>query len=138
MPLLEVRRVGVRIGLRWQGRRRRAGLGILEFRTCASLSQKSYQRSSGVKHLEALPDPIPAVNQIEIHPWCQQRPIVEYCQKHGIVLQAYSPLSRASKARIEDVTVKGIAEKHGKDWAQILVRWSLQKGYVALIRGQKC
>jgi diketogulonate reductase-like aldo/keto reductase len=84
--------------------------------------------SSGVKHLESLPEPVPAVNQIEIHPWCQQRPIVEYCQKHGIVLQAYSPLSRATKERMEDKTVVRIGEKYGKDWAQVLVRWSLQKG----------
>jgi diketogulonate reductase-like aldo/keto reductase len=83
---------------------------------------------SGVKHLEALPEPVPAVNQIEIHPWCQQRPIVEYCQKHGIVLQAYSPLSRATKERMEDKTVVRIGERYGKDWAQVLVRWSLQKG----------
>jgi diketogulonate reductase-like aldo/keto reductase len=83
---------------------------------------------SGVKHLETLPEPVPAVNQIEIHPWCQQRPIVEYCQKHGIVLQAYSPLSRATKERMEDKTVVKIGEKYGKDWAQVLVRWNLQKG----------
>jgi diketogulonate reductase-like aldo/keto reductase len=83
---------------------------------------------SGVKHLETLPEPVPAVNQIEIHPWCQQRPIVEYCQKHGIVLQAYSPLSRATKERMEDKTVVRIGERYGKDWAQVLVRWSLQKG----------
>lgn len=83
---------------------------------------------SGVKHLEALPEPVPAVNQIEIHPWCQQRPIVEYCQKHGIVLQAYSPLSRAMPERLEDETVLGIAKKHGKEWGQVMIRWSLQKG----------
>jgi len=82
---------------------------------------------SGVKHLESLPEPVPAINQIEIHPWCQQRPIVEYCQKKGIVLQAYSPLSRATKERMEDKTVLRIGEKYGKDWAQVLVRWSLQK-----------
>jgi diketogulonate reductase-like aldo/keto reductase len=90
-------------------------------------------QSSGVKHLEALPEPIPAVNQIEIHPWCQQKPIVEYCQKHGIVLQAYSPLSRAMEDRLQDKTVNGIAQKYGKDWAQILIRWSLQKGYVDVL-----
>lgn len=89
--------------------------------------------SSGVKHLETLPEPVPAINQIEIHPWCQQRPIVEYCQKHGIILQAYSPLSRATKERMEDETVKRIGQKYGKDWAQVLVRWSLQKGSVSVV-----
>lgn len=88
--------------------------------------------SSGVKHLEVLPEPVPAINQIEIHPWCQQKPIVEYCQKHGIVLQAYSPLSRAMEDRLQDKTVNGIAKKHSKDWAQVLIRWSLQKGHVGV------
>ena len=36
----------------------------------------------------------PAVNQIELHPFCQQKPIVEYCEKNGIVVEAYCPLVR--------------------------------------------
>ena len=38
---------------------------------------------------------------------------------------------------MEDKTVRGIAEKHAKDWAQVLVRWSLQKGYVARYKGRE-
>lgn len=86
----------------------------------------------GVKHLRALPEPLPAVNQIELHPWCQQRDIVRYCQEKGIVVQAYCPIVRADPKRLGDPVVVKIAEKHGKKAPQVLIRWSLQKGYVPL------
>lgn len=86
----------------------------------------------GVKHLQELIDAneTPAVNQIELHPWCQQRPIVELCKKHNIVLQAYCPIVRGEHA--DDKDVLKIAEKHKVDWSQVLLRWSLQKGFVPL------
>ncbi|SPO27294.1 related to 2,5-diketo-D-gluconic acid reductase [Ustilago trichophora] len=86
----------------------------------------------GVKHLQELIDrnEKPAVNQIELHPWCQQRPIVEFCKKHNIVLQAYCPIVRGQHA--DDADVKKIADKHKVDWSQVLLRWSLQKGFVPL------
>ena len=87
---------------------------------------------SGVPHLEALPPPLPAVNQIELHPWCQQRPIVSYCQKKGIAIEAYSPLVQANKKRFQDPVLLKICEKQNKDQAQILIRWSLQKGYICI------
>ncbi|PWY97283.1 Aldo/keto reductase [Testicularia cyperi] len=86
----------------------------------------------GVKHLEEIQKTgeLPAVNQIEIHPWCQQRPIVEYCKQNNIVLQAYCPIVRGKYA--DDAELNEIAKKHGVSWAQVLIRWSLQKGYVPL------
>lgn len=92
----------------------------------------------GVAHLTALPGPVPAVNQIELHPWCQQRDIVAYCREKGIVVQAYCPLVRAQRA--DDPVLNRIASKYGKTWAQILIRWSLQKGYspqVKSVHGQR-
>lgn len=84
----------------------------------------------GVRHLNDLPAPVPSVNQIELHPWCQQRDIVAYCNDKGIVVQAYCPLVRGQRA--DDPLLRRIADKHGKTWAQVLIRWSLQKGFVAL------
>jgi diketogulonate reductase-like aldo/keto reductase len=81
-----------------------------------------------VKHLEALPEPRPAVNQIELHPWCQQREIVDYCDKYGIAVQAYCPLVRADAKRFDDPVLKRICKKTGKGPGQVLIRWSLQKG----------
>ncbi|KZT55528.1 Aldo/keto reductase [Calocera cornea HHB12733] len=72
----------------------------------------------------------PAVNQIELHPWCQQPGVVDYCFAHGIAVQAYCPLVRGEKA--SDGVLLGIAAKHHKSWAQVLLRWSLQKGFVPL------
>ncbi|KAH6998673.1 NADP-dependent oxidoreductase domain-containing protein [Ilyonectria sp. MPI-CAGE-AT-0026] len=72
----------------------------------------------------------PSVNQIELHPWCQQRDLVSYCNTNGIVVQAYSPL--ATGARLDDATLGAIASKHGKTPAQVLVRYALQKNWVPL------
>ena len=84
-----------------------------------------------MQHLKDLPSPTPAVNQIELHPWCQQREIVSYCAEHGIVIEAYSPLVRADKDRLAEPAIVEISKKHNKQPTQVLVRWSLQKGYVA-------
>lgn len=69
-------------------------------------------------------------NTIQLHPWKQQREIVDYCQKNGIILQAYSPLDRGK--RINDPAVVSAAKKHSKSPAQVLIRYSLQKGWVPL------
>lgn len=89
----------------------------------------------GVHHLEEIKTEgleTPSVNQIELHPWCQQRPIVDYCRKNGIVIEAYTPLAQAKPGYLTNPVVVSIAEKHSKDSAQILIRWSLQTGHVVL------
>lgn len=86
----------------------------------------------GIKHLEEIADAkydIPAVNQIELHPFCQQRPIVDYCREHSIVVQAYCPIIRG---KMDHPIIQTIAQNHGRDAAQVLLRWSLQKGFVPL------
>ncbi|TBU44990.1 Aldo/keto reductase [Dichomitus squalens] len=85
----------------------------------------------GVKHLEEIREAgleTPSVNQLELHPFCQQKEIVEYCQKHGIVAEAYTPLIRGGW----NDTIVDIGKKYNKDPAQVLVRWSLQRGFVPL------
>ncbi|KIV91378.1 hypothetical protein PV10_05922 [Exophiala mesophila] len=88
----------------------------------------------GVRHINELKSFAttwpPPVNQIELHPWCQQRSIVSYCEKNNIVIEAYSPLVRNYKAN--DPTLVSLAKKHDKTTAQILIRYSLQKGWVPL------
>ncbi|ODQ50206.1 Aldo/keto reductase [Saitoella complicata NRRL Y-17804] len=90
----------------------------------------------GVKHLEELQTYAsphhfpPAANQIELHPWCQQRPITTYCSSLKIPLLAYCPLVRAQRST--DPILTRIATAHNVSWAQVLVRWALQKGFVPL------
>ncbi|KAH7170374.1 NADP-dependent oxidoreductase domain-containing protein [Dactylonectria macrodidyma] len=88
----------------------------------------------GMSHLEEMREYAtvwpPSVNQIELHPWCQQRELVSYCNTHGIVIQAYSPL--ATGARLDDPKLESIASKYGKAPAQVLVRYALQKDWVPL------
>ncbi|KAJ6587071.1 Aldo/keto reductase [Mycena vulgaris] len=86
----------------------------------------------GVQHLEELKAAkfeMPAVNQIELHPLCQQKPIVKYCKENSIVVSAYCPIIRGN---MEIDVVTKIATKYNRDPAQILLRWSLQKGFVPL------
>ncbi|KAF4816909.1 putative oxidoreductase [Colletotrichum tropicale] len=120
------------------------------------------------EHLEEMKDYAkvwpPVVNQIEIHPWCQQRELVTYCQKNGILVQAYSPLARGQRmsdpalarvvARVRQRVLAGVTSDSeteragpgaaGADCdgiggravteAQVLVRWSVQKGFVPLVK----
>eukprot|EP00048_Salpingoeca_helianthica_P018138 m.240934 g.240934 ORF g.240934 m.240934 type:complete len:276 (-) comp23810_c0_seq1:50-877(-) len=87
----------------------------------------------GVQHLEGLRaagKPLPVVNQIELHPFLQQHAIVEYCKKHNIVVQAYSPLTKGQW--LKDPRLTAIAAKEGRSVAQVLIKWSLTKGFVCL------
>ncbi|KAL3419386.1 putative aldo/keto reductase [Phlyctema vagabunda] len=72
----------------------------------------------------------PHVNQIELHVFSQQREIVSFCQKNGIIIEAYSPLVRNQKA--DDPTLNAVAKSYGKTTAQVLIRYCLQKDWVPL------
>ncbi|KAH9920103.1 Aldo/keto reductase [Fomitopsis serialis] len=92
----------------------------------------------GIKHLEEIAEAgyeMPAVNQIELHPFCQQKPIVEYCRGHSIVIQAYCPILRGN---MDHPTITEISRKHQRDPAQVLLRWSLQKGLAFPFRAWQC
>jgi diketogulonate reductase-like aldo/keto reductase len=76
-------------------------------------------------------DVVPAVNQVEFHPFLYQKDLLSFCKKNGIQLEAYSPLTRAK--RLNHPTIMNIAKKyHNKTPAQILVRWSLQHNLVVI------
>lgn len=98
----------------------------------------------GVHHLEELEEYIKAtdekegkgkggvlsVNQIELHPWLARKDIVDWCNKRGVILEAYCPIVRATKEN--DPLLVPLAKKYGKTSSQILLRWSLQMGFVPL------
>lgn len=86
-----------------------------------------------VPHLEELIEHaqvLPAVNQIEISPFLQQRGVRALCQRHDIVVSAYSPLTKGH--RLQHPVVSEVAARTGRTNAQVLLRWGLQSGVVVL------
>jgi len=86
-----------------------------------------------VPHLERLikeTDVVPAVNQIELHPNLQQATLRGFDTDHGIVTESWSPLARGKLLEHEVLTT--IARKHGKTPAQIVLRWHIEMGLVAI------
>jgi 2,5-diketo-D-gluconate reductase A len=86
-------------------------------------------------HLLAATEVVPAVNQIELHPYFQQTELVAVDTEHGILNQAWSPIGGitfyregANGSTLENPTITGIAEAHGKTPAQVMLRWHIQKG----------
>ena len=71
-----------------------------------------------------------SVNQVELHPWLARDDIVEWCQSRGVVVEAYSPLVRAT--RMDEPVLQKLAKKYNKQPSQILLRWGLQKNFVIL------
>ncbi|MCA1737726.1 MAG: aldo/keto reductase [Actinobacteria bacterium] len=82
-----------------------------------------------IEHLERLAsetDTVPAVNQIEAHPYFTNDAVREYGQEHQIATEAWSPIAQGGV--LEDSTITQIAEKVGKTPAQVVLRWHIQRG----------
>jgi len=73
---------------------------------------------------------VPAVNQVEFSPFLYQRDLLEFCQKQGIQLEAYAPLTAGR--RLNDPRITAIAKKHGRTNAQVLLRWAIQHEVVII------
>jgi 2,5-diketo-D-gluconate reductase A len=92
-----------------------------------------------LESLLARTDVVPAVNQIELHPYYTQHETRELDEPHGILTQAWSPMGGitsyrpgASRSTFSDPTIVGIGEAHGKSAAQVMLRWHLQEGRSAI------
>ncbi len=86
-----------------------------------------------IRHINELLDTsstMPAVNQFEISPFLYQRDLIKYCQDKGIVVEAYSPLTRGR--RLDYDKLQKISRKYGKTPAQILLRWGIQHNIVEI------
>lgn len=92
-------------------------LGVSNYSIAHLAELEAYIKSGGGGQI--------AVGQYEIHPWCPREDIVEWLRQRNIIVEAYCPLVQAT--RMEDPSLRSLAQKHDKSPAQILVRWSLQK-----------
>ena len=73
---------------------------------------------------------VPAVNQVRFSPFSFKKGLLEFCAEKGIVVEAYSPLTRGK--RLNDAVLEVMARKYGKSSAQLLLRWAVQHGLVVL------
>nr|WP_314629084.1 aldo/keto reductase [uncultured Janthinobacterium sp.] len=87
-----------------------------------------------IERLRAETGVLPAVNQVELHPDFTQAALRAWHAEHGIVIESWSPLGRG--ALLQDATVARLAHKHGRSAAQILLRWHVQHGLVAIPKSQ--
>ncbi|PHM39961.1 2,5-didehydrogluconate reductase A [Xenorhabdus mauleonii] len=104
------------------------------------LKEAGLSRSIGVCnfHIEHLQKLItetgvtPAINQIELHPLLQQRQLHSWNATHHITTESWSPLSRGGKGVFNSSLVEQLAIKHDKTPAQIVIRWHLERGMIAI------
>ncbi len=91
-----------------------------------------------IEHLEGLlkdSSVVPTVNQIEFHPFIyeQQKPILDFCQSRGIIVEAYSPLARGG---VNHPLLREIAGTYSKSPAQVMLRWAIQHGTVPIPKSE--
>ena len=119
------------------------GKRLDSWRALERLYEEKRARSMGVSnflvpHLKELlgtAKHVPAVNQIELTPFLQRRDTGVFCRQHGIVVEAYSPLTHGR--RLDHPVLADIARRVGRTIAQVLLRWSVQHGNVVLPKSTK-
>jgi 2,5-diketo-D-gluconate reductase A len=109
---------------------------VSTWRTLEEFKEEGRTRSIGVsnfqvEHLEQLAaetETVPAVNQIELHPYFQNTEVRAYGDSHGIATEAWSPIAQG--AVLDDPVLAQIAERAGRSPAQVVLRWHIQHGYI--------
>lgn len=108
------------------------------WRAFESLYNEGRTRAVGVsnfqvEHLQRLVDEhgiVPAVNQIELHPYLPQKELRQFHQENGIATEAWSPIAQG--AVLSDASIGAIADRLAKTPAQVVLRWHLQIGTIAI------
>ncbi|WP_125979892.1 aldo/keto reductase [Loigolactobacillus iwatensis] len=88
-----------------------------------------------IHHLEDLmahTDVVPVVNQIETHPYFQQKGLHDFMAKHNIAHEAWGPLGQGKGNVLNDPTLTELAKKHTKSTAQIILRWHVQRDEIVI------
>jgi len=89
-------------------------------------------REEDLERLAIETDTVPAVNQIELHPYFQQRELRDYGNAHGIRIESWSPIGGRRGSLLEDTSIREIAHAHSKSAAQVVIRWHIQNGLVVI------
>ncbi|PWI57772.1 aldo/keto reductase [Sulfoacidibacillus thermotolerans] len=116
-----------------------AGKYLETWRAFEKLYKEGYVRAIGVSnfqphHLQDVMDHfevLPAVNQVEFHPFLTQREVYSFCREHGIQLEAWSPLMRGGEL-LSHPLLQQLAKKYEKTPAQIVLRWDLEQDVVTI------
>ncbi len=82
-------------------------------------------------------DTMPSVNQVEFNPYYQQKEIRKIMAEAGVQLEGWGPLGQGNKSMLADPVIKGIAEAHGKDVGQIILRFEIQEGAIIFPKSVK-
>jgi diketogulonate reductase-like aldo/keto reductase len=114
------------------------GTGRDTWRAMAELLKEGKVRAIGVsnysiedlKDILETSDIVPAVNQVEFHPFFYQKDLLQFCNKNKIHLESYSPLTRGK--RLNHPNILRIGNKTGRTSAQVLIRWALQHGLIVI------
>ena len=80
---------------------------------------------------------MPSVNQVEYNPYCQQKELRKITDAAGVVLESWGPLGRGSKDLLENPVITKIAEAHGKNSGQIILRFEVQEGVIVFPKSTK-
>lgn len=112
---------------------------VSTWKTLTELVAEGRLRSAGVSnfqpaHLDRIASETgiaPVVTQIELHPYFGNKEACEASQRHGIAIEAHSPLGH-NREPLTDETITQIAAAHGKSAAQIILRWHMQHGHIAI------
>ena len=112
---------------------------VSTWKAVAGLLDDGRLRSAGVsnflpEHLERIIGEtgiVPSVNQFERHPYFANRPSVDTCARYGIAVEAHSPLGH-NRELLTDRTIARIAQQHDRSPAQIILRWHIQLGDIAI------
>jgi diketogulonate reductase-like aldo/keto reductase len=128
---------------------------IAAYKAIETMLDEGRTRAIGVsnfseRHLENLmrqTEVVPAVNQVELHPFFTQKPLRAFHAQHGITTEAWSPLGGIHVYRpadpnavlnaLEHPTITALAAEHGKTPAQVVLRWHIENGVVAIPKSVK-
>lgn len=76
----------------------------------------------------------PEIGQFEIHPLFTQKPLIQYYNDNGIVVEAYTPVARYDDRLVRLPLLKNLEKKYGKTFIQIILRWHVQNSVIPLVR----